>query len=48
MAKKTVNIHELTKQFNEFRQANQGRTFSTKNCMQNLVQWALTVVLPNN
>ena len=30
MAKKTVNIHELTKQFNEFRQANQGRTFSTK------------------
>ena len=30
MAKKTVDIHELTKQFNEFRQANQGRTFSTK------------------
>ena len=30
MAKKTVNIHELTKQFNEFRQANQGRTFSTR------------------
>ena len=30
MAKKTVSIHELTKQFNEFRQANQGRTFSTK------------------
>lgn len=25
-----VNIHELTKKFNEFRQANQGRTFSTK------------------
>ena len=25
-----VNIHELTKKFNEFRQANQSRTFSTK------------------
>lgn len=30
MATKKVDIHELTKKFNEFRQANQGRTFSTK------------------
>ena len=30
MAQKKVDIHELTRKFNEFRQNNQGRTFSTK------------------
>lgn len=30
MAQKKVDIHELTRKFNEFRQKNQGRTFSTK------------------
>ena len=30
MAQKKVDIHELTRKFNEFRQEHQGRTFSTK------------------
>ena len=30
MAQKKVNIRELTQKFNEFRQKNQGRTFSTQ------------------
>jgi len=30
MAQKKVNTHELARKFNEFRQNNQGRTFSTQ------------------
>lgn len=30
MPQKKVDVHELTRKFNEFRQENQGRTFSTK------------------
>lgn len=30
MPQKKVDVHELTRKFNEFRQTHQGRTFSTK------------------
>ena len=30
MPQKKVDVHELTRKFNEFRQEHQGRTFSTK------------------